>query len=270
MTTTIATLLDAAEKLWPISGQEDWDASGPIVGSPEAKLAKLLLCVDVTDQVLSEAVAGGFDAIVSHHPLLLRGVNTVFEDRFKGKLISTLIRSGCALISAHTNADRVETGTSVKLGELFGLKKMHPIVPNQLGGGIGVYGEIEPISLADFAKKIAKLLPSTAGGVKVAGDPARTIRTVSVCAGAGDSLLSEALVKASDVYVTSDLRHHPASEFREQAALGVDTTLIDISHWAAEWIWLETAASQLKDALPGVLVEVSEINTDPWTFAVVQ
>lgn len=270
MSTTIASLLTATEKLWPIEGQEDWDAAGPVVGSSDAKLSKLLLCVDVTDEVVTEAVTEEFDAILSHHPLLLRGTNTVFEDRYKGKLISRLIRSECALISAHTNADRVETGTSVKLGELFGLRKMKPIVSNQVGGGIGVYGEIEPISLADFAKKIAKLLPSTAGGVKVAGDPGRKVSRISVCAGAGDSLLSEALVSQSDVYVTCDLRHHPASEFREQALLGGDTALIDISHWAAEWIWLETAATQLRAALPGVWVEISEINTDPWTFAVVQ
>jgi putative NIF3 family GTP cyclohydrolase 1 type 2 len=75
---------------------------------------------------------------------------------------------------------------------------------------------------------------------------------------------------ATDVYVTSDLRHHPASEFREQARLGNDTALIDISHWAAEWLWLDTAASEFRTAQPGIAVTVSEINTDPWTFAVMQ
>jgi putative NIF3 family GTP cyclohydrolase 1 type 2 len=99
---------------------------------------------------------------------------------------------------------------------------------------------------------------------------ARTVETVTLCAGAGDSLLAHPLVRGSDVYVSSDLRHHPASEFREQARLDNDTALIDISHWAAEWLWLDQAARELRELAPELVVTVSDINTDPWTFAVVQ
>jgi len=72
------------------------------------------------------------------------------------------------------------------------------------------------------------------------------------------------------VYITSDLRHHPASEFRENARITGGPALIDVSHWASEWLWLETAAGQLRDALGDVTVTVSELRTDPWDFAVVQ
>ena len=93
--------------------------------------------------------------------------------------------------------------------------------------------------------------------------------TVALCAGAGDSLLSNPAVVGADVYITSDLRHHPASEARERARLGRGPALIDISHWASEWLWLDVAAEQLRAALPGVMVTVSELRTDPWDFAVV-
>ena len=96
------------------------------------------------------------------------------------------------------------------------------------------------------------------------------VSTIALCAGAGDSLLSEPAVLASDVYITSDLRHHPASEFRENARIGGGPALIDVSHWASEWLWLDVAAEQLRAALPELTVTVSELRTDPWDFAVMQ
>jgi putative NIF3 family GTP cyclohydrolase 1 type 2 len=77
-------------------------------------------------------------------------------------------------------------------------------------------------------------------------------------------------VVASDVYVTSDLRHHPASEAREQALLRGGPALIDVSHWASEWLWLQTAQRQLRQELPEVNIMVSQTRTDPWDFAIVQ
>jgi putative NIF3 family GTP cyclohydrolase 1 type 2 len=105
--------------------------------------------------------------------------------------------------------------------------------------------------------------------VRVAGEYDRDVLTVALCAGAGDSLLGHQEVMAADVYVTSDLRHHPASEARERARIGRGPALIDVSHWASEWLWLEVAAQQLRAALPGITVTVSELRTDPWDFAVV-
>jgi putative NIF3 family GTP cyclohydrolase 1 type 2 len=90
---------------------------------------------------------------------------------------------------------------------------------------------------------------------------------VALCAGAGDSLLAEPAVLSSDVFITSDLRHHPASEFLEQGSLGDGPALINISHFAAEWLWLEVAAGELRSRL-GVSVVVSDLNTDPWNFQV--
>ncbi|RXZ50100.1 Nif3-like dinuclear metal center hexameric protein, partial [Agromyces binzhouensis] len=88
--------------------------------------------------------------------------------------------------------------------------------------------------------------------------------------GAGDSLLGHPAVRAADAYVTADLRHHPASEAREQAMLGGGPALIDVSHWASEWLWLDAAARELRDAHPGLEVVVSDLRTDPWDFQVVQ
>ena len=86
----------------------------------------------------------------------------------------------------------------------------------------------------------------------------------------GDSLLGDPLVRGADVYITADLRHHPASEAREQALVGGGPALIDVSHWASEWLWLDAAAAELRSAHPELDVRVSELRTDPWDFQVVQ
>ncbi len=122
-------------------------------------------------------------------------------------------------------------------------------------------------TLADFAARVAEVLPPTAHGVRVAGDPDREVRRVAVCGGAGDFLLDTVLRGDADVYLTSDLRHHPASEFLEHGG----PALVDVAHWAAEWTWLPALEARLRAALVtdrGATVEarVSTRCTDPWTF----
>ncbi|MDO4241879.1 MAG: Nif3-like dinuclear metal center hexameric protein, partial [Microbacteriaceae bacterium] len=150
------------------------------------------------------------------------------------------------------------------------LQDLEPLDPSDNGdGGIGRVGNLpQPLSLADFAAKCAQVFPATAAGLRVAGDPAQQISRVALCGGAGDSLLDNSLVKTADVYVTSDLRHHAAQEFLEQGRLRNSPALIDVAHWAAESLWLETAAAQLREELPEIEFVVSKINTDPWNFTV--
>jgi hypothetical protein len=128
-----------------------------------------------------------------------------------------------------------------------------------------------PTTLREFADHVRDALPATAHGVRVAGDPERRVETVVVGSGAGDYLLDEVLGTGADVYVTSDLRHHRAAEFREHDG----PALVDVAHWAAEWTWLPVAARKLTAALAGrggagdtVETRVSTTVTDPWTFRV--
>src|SRR5690606_7508796 len=123
-------------------------------------------------------------------------------------------------------------------------------------------------SLREFADRVARELPATVSGIRVAGDPDRVISRVSLCGGAGDSLLDHPEVRGSDLYVTSDLRHHPAQESLEQSVASAGPALIDVSHWASESLWLRDAAEELSAELPGVEFRVSVLRTDPWTFSV--
>lgn len=266
---TLESVLGQITTLWPESGAQEWDSPGLVVGSPQQVIESIHLVVDVTPDTIAEAREAGAHLIISHHPLLLKGVTNVAESTYKGHVVAELIRAGIALYSAHTNADVVPTGTSSRLADLMGVVDHEPLVPgSQPGHGLGRVGSLPTeMSLYELAVALGEVLPQTAVGPVIAGEPDARVKRVAVCAGAGDSLLQEPAVLGSDVYITSDLRHHPASEFREHAKLFGGPSLITISHFAAEWLWLDAAAEELR-ALLGIEVTVSDLNTDPWTFQI--
>jgi len=269
---TVADACAAIEHLWPLGGAENWDSPGLLSGDPASRVKTIHLAVDAVPDVADEAIAAGADLLLVHHPLLLRGVTSVAEDSYKGIVLARLIRAGCALIAAHTNADAVETGTSAVLAARLNLSDARPITAGESPSrGIGRSGRLaEPTTLGRLARQLAEILPATATGIRVSGDYDSVVETVALCCGAGDSLLAEKAVRAADVYITSDLRHHPASEARENAKVGSGPALIDVSHWASEWLWLDVAADELRTALPGVTVTVSDLRTDPWDFTILQ
>lgn len=266
---TLRELQAVIEDLWPAAGAESWDAVGLVAGDPAATVEHVHLAVDAVPATAREAVEIGAGLLLTHHPLLLRGVTTIAESTYKGSVLATLVRGGSALLAAHTNADVVTTGTSAVLADRLGLTEQRPLDAGaDPDTGIGRVGVLpEGTTLGALARKLVDLLPPTATGVRVSGDFDQPVRTVALCAGAGDSLLGHPAVLDADVYITSDLRHHPASEFREQALLGGGPALIDTSHWATEWLWLDVAAEQLRTRA-GVRVTVSDLRTDPWDFAV--
>jgi len=141
---------------------------------------------------------------------------------------------------------------------------IEPRPSNRGSGRIGTLASAT--TLRDFAALVNDRLPGHRSAARVAGDPDAEVRTVAVCGGSGDFLLGTAQAAGADVYVTSDLRHHPVSEHREGSGA---CAVIDVPHWAAEWTWLPVAAREVRERL-GATVEakVSTIVTDPWTFTV--
>lgn len=265
----LGSIIKSFESLWPIENTEEWDVVGLVVGDREQPITKVLLTVDVTAEVIEHAIAINADLILAHHPLLLKPVNSIAQDTSKGSVLSKLLKSGIALYSAHTNADAVPTGTSAALAKAVGLKTSTPLHVFIDGvHGVGRIGKLSnPMSLGDLAAVLNSVLPATATGVRVAGDFDREVQTVALCAGAGDSYLGLALDSGADVYITSDLRHHPAQEILELAkARSKSFALIDISHWAAEYLWLEQAKAELLPLLPSLIVELCEIRTDVFDF----
>jgi dinuclear metal center YbgI/SA1388 family protein len=287
----LADVVRVLEALYPPQTAESWDAVGLVAGDPAQSVRRVLLAVDPTWTVLDEAVEVGADLLVTHHPLLLRGVHSVAATTFKGAFLHRAIRAGVAVYTAHTNADAARGGVAEALAELVGVTDAEPLVPagvpvaTSSPVGIGRVGRLaEPVTLRVFAERVAAVLPATAQGVRVAGDLGAVIERVAVVGGAGDSLFDAVRSSGADVYLTADLRHHPASELRERAdhearlagrpSEGARPFLVDVAHFASEWPWLDHAARDLARALDETVgssragkldVRVSTRPTDPWT-----
>lgn len=273
--TTVGEIRRVIHEAYPPQLAESWDAVGLVCGDPVDEVSTVAFALDCTQEVADKAVELGAQMLVVHHPLLLRGVTTVAADTPKGKVIHTLIRGGVALLAAHTNADKARPGVNDKLAELVGIKPGRPIVPVEPyenldeALGLGRVGELEePVTLREFTQRVADALPETEWGVRAAGDPERMVKKVAVSSGSGDSFLDQAAALGADVYVTSDLRHHPVDEHLRAAHLAEPEgpAVVDTAHWASEFPWTAQARDIVEDALR-VNTEIIDVRTDPWTIS---
>ncbi len=268
MPATVGQVVRLLEHRYPVGLAADWDAVGLTCGDPSATVSRVLFAVDPVRDVVDEALVLQADMVVTHHPLLLRGVHSVAPVDHRGSVLHTLITHGIALYSAHTNADHARPGVSDALADVLGVTDTVPLVPEAHDAtvGTGRVGRLdEVLTLEAFTARVGERLPATAQGVRAAGDPQRLIETVAVCGGSGDAFLSDA-ARIADVYITADLRHHRAQDHLVDGGCA----LVDVAHWASEWPWLPVAAEALRAdcAAAGstVDVHVSTIVTDPWTL----
>lgn len=264
---TVADAVAALDGAYPPRLAQDWDTVGLTSGDPADRIVRVLVAVDPELPVIDEAVEVDADLLVTHHPLLLRGVHHVATTTPKGRAVHRLIRGGVALFNAHTNADAARPGVSDALADTLGLLAGEPLSadPHDPGVGIGRIAELGvPESFATFVARVGAALPATAWGVRAAGDPDRTVRRVAVSGGAGDSMLGLARAAGVDAYVTADLRHHPASDHLAEPDA---PALVDVAHWASEHPWCAQAAAVLRRLLPELDVTVSTRRTDPWSLS---
>lgn len=286
---TLADIVASLERRYPPETAMEWDRVGLVTGDLTQPVRLVHLAVDPTLAVVEEAVSAGADLLLTHHPLLLRGVSSVATTSAKGETVTRAILGDLAIYCAHTNADLATPGVCDALGSACGLETMEPLTPGR--EGVGRVGDLpRPVSLRAFAERLAAALPPTVGGLRVSGDPDAEVIRVAVVGGSGDDRFEVVHAAGADVYVTADLRHHPVLEEREQTRHG-RPYLVDAGHWASEWTWLALAERDLLTAIGGAAgVEaggrmpgaatgdpdtstrldtyVSTLRTEPWSFVV--
>jgi dinuclear metal center YbgI/SA1388 family protein len=268
---TLGEVLEVVERLYPPATAQSWDRVGLVTGDPRQPVRRIHLAVDPTLAVIEEARTLGADLLLTHHPLLLRGVHGIATTTAKGASVTNLVVGDVALYVAHTNADVAADGVCEALALACGLTGTAPLTLAE-DQPLGRVGDLpEPMGLRTFVERLANRLPAAPGGIRVAGPPDAVVRRVAVLGGAGDDLFDAVRACGADLYVTADLRHHPALEAREEARGGTPY-LVDAGHWASEQVWLAVAERALRAALGDhatrVETHISTVRTDPWTFVV--
>lgn len=292
--TTLFDAVQALEKLYPLEFAEQWDAPGLIVGDLSLKVKRIVCVCDPTLSMVERALSIGADLIVTHHPLFFKAVHEVSGKGVRGEIVRQLIANNCGFWVGHTNADVAWRGVAHAAAELFGLSDLRPLVDenqrdcdgHKIGlGRVGVLSE--KISLRDFAQRVFDVLPHTQLGVQVAGNLDALVEKVAVLPGSGDSLFDAVRESKADVYVTSDLRHHPATDAFEQALYEsklrsnfdpdcvkkVYPMLINTPHSAVESLWFNYAVRDIADSVEKISGERPEVTwlgeaCDPWNYVI--
>ncbi len=230
----------------PFRYAESWDNCGLQVGNPESTVNRALVALDPASSVLGEAQGLGCQCLVTHHPLLLRSINSVRTDSWPGSIVAQALISGINIIAAHTNLDAAREGTNARLKELLGLDVTGPLdFDAALCGderylGIGLVGLLAREStLESLAGKLNQALDGAV--IRIAGDPLKRITRVAVCTGSGGSLIGKVLESGAEVFVTGDMKYHDG-RLAEESGL----TIIDIGHFASEKLILEPLGEFLR------------------------
>ena len=252
---TVHDLCRAMDTLAPPDRAESWDNVGLLVGDRAAPIDQVLLAIDLTHPVLDEARARGCTAIVAYHPVIFSGLKRVLA----GSIAYDLIRHGVAVYSPHTALDVAEGGTNDVLADAVEMTHRAPLrvtIPAE-GLGLGRVGAVAPIERCALLAKVRAAL--AIDHLLVAGPTEGTVTRVAVGAGACGDLLDEVIASGAGLYVTGEMRHHDALR---AAAAGV--TVACALHSNSERRTLGVLATRLRAALPGVGVEVSTADRDPF------
>jgi dinuclear metal center YbgI/SA1388 family protein len=253
----IRQVLSALEQFAPLPLQESWDNAGLQVGLTEAEVSGALLCLDVNEAIIDEAIAKGCNLIVSHHPLLFRGLKQVCGTDYVQRCVIKAIKNDIVIISMHTNMDNAKNGVNWKIAEKMGLQEvafLSPLASTEAGGGvIGLLPE--PMDADDFVLMVKKCF-----GVECAQCNEllrRPIRKVAVCGGAGDFLLPDALAKGADAFITGEMHYHQYFDYEQKLQICV------IGHYQSEQYTSEVFRDIIQRECPGVRTEIAETNTNP-------
>lgn len=258
--TYIREALEAIRKQAPERLQESWDNSGiQILTDADAKVSKILTCLEIESSVVDEAVENNVQLIVTHHPLIFSKINTIRDDDPEGAQIIRLIQNGISVYSAHTSFDSAPRGTNQDLAEKLMLNDIVPMYPDDDDpeAGMGRYGRYsEPVPFDVFQKRLADVCG--ADGMRIAGIKPEYVRLVGLCTGAGAEFADDAAENGADVYITGDVKYHEARHISD-----IGFCVIDAGHYGTEFLFAENMASLLREELgekSEVIASKSDIN----------
>ena len=258
----VKEVMSALERFAPLPLQESWDNAGLQMGLTEAEVSGALLCLDVNETVIDEALRRSCNLVVSHHPLLFRGLKQICGFDQVQRTVMKALKNDVAIVSMHTNMDNAWGGVNFKMAEKMGAH----VVETTEGGadvlacgskaGSMVVAELaEPLSAEAFILRMKQ-----AFGVRCAMCNEllhRPIRRVAICGGAGDFMLPDAIKAGADAFVTGEMHYHVYAGHEQELQICV------IGHYESEQFTTELFRDIIRQHCPGVPVSIAETNTNP-------
>jgi dinuclear metal center YbgI/SA1388 family protein len=254
----IKEVLSALERFAPLPLQEGWDNAGLQIGLTEAEVSGALLCLDVNESIVDEAIEKGCNLIVSHHPLLFKGLKTISDGDYVQRTVMKAILNRIAIVSMHTNMDNAKGGVNYKIAEHLGLHDVEFFAEKSgnVEAGSGVVGLLpEPMSATAFIQLVKERF-----GVKCAQCNElllRPVNKVAICGGSGDFLLSDAIAQGADAFITGEMHYHVYFGQEQKIQICV------IGHYESEQFTSEIFKSIIEDECPGLPVMIAETSTNP-------
>lgn len=242
----VSEIEEALFEIAPRECAQDWDNVGLLAGKPGQEVRKVLVSLDITEEVVDEAAAWGAELIVAHHPVIFHGQKSVTDRDPVGRRVLKLVESGLSAICMHTNLDIAEGGVNDVLAQALGIEEPERFT----GEGVGRCGwRPEPMLLPDFVRFVSRVL--NCNGVRYA-DAGKPVQRVAVGGGACGEFEDAAISAGCDTFVTSDLNYH---QFVDARAKGIN--LIDAGHFPTEDLICGEFAAYLSARFPGLNVQKS-------------
>ena len=252
-------MLSALERFAPLPLQESWDNAGLQVGLTETEVSGALLCLDVNEQIVDEAIQKGCNLIVSHHPLLFRGLKTISDLTDVQRTVMKAIVNGICVISMHTNMDNAKGGVNFKIAEKLGLQDVQFFALKNVDGieaGSGVIGTLaEPLVACDFVQAVKNTFDVECAMCNELLH--RKIQKVAICGGAGDFLLDEAVKAGADAFITGEMHYHQYFGYEQRIQICV------IGHYQSEQFTSEIFREIIESECPGIKTYIAETSTNP-------
>jgi len=259
----ISNIIDALENWAPLAWQEAYDNAGLMVGNTDHECTGVLCSLDCTEAVVDEAIAKGCNLIVSHHPIIFKGLKQFNDANYVSRIVIKAIQNNIALYAIHTNLDSLLDGVNKTLADRLHLENRRILSPkgnftDQNGGkiGSGLIGEL-PLETdeTEFLQWIKEKLNVSV--VKHTNFTKKSLKTIALCGGSGSFLIADAKAQKADCYITSDLKYHDFFEADGQILL------VDIGHWESEQWVARLIVAYLKLKFPTFAVLESLVNTQP-------
>ncbi len=253
---------DIAQELeqWaPLALAESYDNAGLLVGRPQQVLSGVLVSLDMTMEVVEEALEKGCNMVVAHHPIWFGARTRLVEEDYVSRAISLAIRHDIQLYAIHTNLDNVYDGVSLRMAQTLGLISNRLLLPRagMEEAGTGIIGELpQPLGKEEFLALVAGSF--LCGGIRYADAPSmEAVKTVAVCGGAGSFLTATALAAGVDAFVTADITYHKFFDNESRMLL------LDIGHFESEQFTPQLIAEFLLKKFPRFAVRLSRVVTNP-------